>query len=936
MNSSALNIFRFFFIFIFLVFNTTFSQELPPIITYETDVYKAGNQNWMLDQDDQKFMYAANHSGLLEYNGAKWTLYTAPNETTIRSVQVVNQKIYTGCYMDFGYWERTTNGKLTYTSLASDVKNRILDDEQFWNIIHYDNWIVFQSLHQLFVYDVTTHNFEVISPEGGLLKVFHLGPSVYFQTMNKGLFEIVNGKPVLIAEEDVLKRTKIVNLYKSKTGLLIHTQLEGLFQIEENVVKPIVSVMASKNVYNSIRLSNGNFALGTVSDGVFIINQNGEVLLHINQSNGLSNNTVLSLFEDVNNNLWIGLDNGINCINLDSTVESYIDDSGMLGTIYASVLYHDILYLGTNQGLFWKSYTDENSVFQLINATKGQVWNLKVIDDTLFCGHDAGTFVIEGEKATRIFSDSGTWTFTQIEGNEKLLLQGNYYGISVLTKRNGNWEFSHKIKGFNYSSRFLEAIGNTLYVSHEYKGLFQINVNADYTDVIDFELLEEPQKGKNASITSFRNSILYASKQGVFKLNTTNHLFEKDTLISEVIAKDGYTSGRLIVDPTDKLWLFTKNHINFFTHSNFDAQLHHHSVPIPYVLANAMSGYENVSYIAADTPQYLIGTVNGYYLFNPEDVVTKEYEIYFTNIQKYQRNNTLQNVSLVTPNPFNYKENNVNFSFSIPQYSKYANAEYQHKLVGFNEEWSNYTLETAASFKNLPPGDYIFKVRGKVGDSTTDNELSYAFTIQPPWFATNVAMLVYLILLMLIVWVINSVYKSYYTKQRLKLLEENRREIELHKLESEQKLMKTKTEILEKDIESKNRELAASTLNLIKKNEMLSAIKNDLKKLDSSKNVKSVISTINANINEEDTWNKFSEVFNNADKDFLKKVKSLHPSLTPNDLRLCAYLRLNLSSKEIAPLLNISVRSVEIKRYRLRKKMNLDHENGLVEYILAI
>ena len=74
----------------------------------------------------------------------------------------------------------------------------------------------------------------------------------------------------------------------------------------------------------------------------------------------------------------------------------------------------------------------------------------------------------------------------------------------------------------------------------------------------------------------------------------------------------------------------------------------------------------------------------------------------------------------------------------------------------------------------------------------------------------------------------------------------------------------------------------------------------------------------------------------NTDKEFFKKIKSLHPALTSNDLRLCAYLRLNLTSKEIAPLLNISVRSVEIKRYRLRKKMDLTHEQGLVEYILAV
>ena len=161
--------------------------------------------------------------------------------------------------------------------------------------------------------------------------------------------------------------------------------------------------------------------------------------------------------------------------------------------------------------------------------------------------------------------------------------------------------------------------------------------------------------------------------------------------------------------------------------------------------------------------------------------------------------------------------------------------------------------------------------------------------------------------------------------------------LEIAALENEQQLMKLKNEQLSNDVDSKNKELAVSTMSLIKKNELLSLIKEDLKKTsdDSNKNIKSVITTINKNISEEDTWNVFKEAFDNADNDFLKKVKQAHSSLTPNDLRLCAYLRLNLSSKEIAPLLNISVRSVEIKRYRLRKKMDLTHEQGLVEYILA-
>jgi AraC family transcriptional regulator, chitin signaling transcriptional activator len=123
---------------------------------------------------------------------------------------------------------------------------------------------------------------------------------------------------------------------------------------------------------------------------------------------------------------------------------------------------------------------------------------------------------------------------------------------------------------------------------------------------------------------------------------------------------------------------------------------------------------------------------------------------------------------------------------------------------------------------------------------------------------------------------------------------------------------------------------------MIKKNEFLGAIKGQLAKMTEDKNIKTVVKTIDRNINNEDDWKFFEEAFNNADKDFLKKIKQDHPELTHNDLKLCAYLRLNLSSKEIAPLLNISVKSVEVKRYRLRKKMDLEHETGLTDYIMGL
>ena len=230
-------------------------------------------------------------------------------------------------------------------------------------------------------------------------------------------------------------------------------------------------------------------------------------------------------------------------------------------------------------------------------------------------------------------------------------------------------------------------------------------------------------------------------------------------------------------------------------------------------------------------------------------------------------------------------------------------------------------------------------MKAKIANSNPQNIAAYSFTVGRPWYASNVALIGYLILCLLATRYIHKAYEEYYRKNELKLIEENNLLLEIKELENEQRLMKLQNEQLSSDVDSKNRELAVSTMSLMKKNELLALIKDDLKRTrrdHDDKSIKSVIKAINESISEDNSWTIFKEAFNNADNDFLKVIKQAHPSLTPNDLRLCAFLRLNLSSKEIAPLLNISVRSVEVKRYRLRKKMDLLHETSVVEYILSI
>ena len=383
--------------------------------------------------------------------------------------------------------------------------------------------------------------------------------------------------------------------------------------------------------------------------------------------------------------------------------------------------------------------------------------------------------------------------------------------------------------------------------------------------------------------------------------------------------------------------MFSKNYIHYFTLSKLNYQLKQNAIPIPAALTNSMLGYENISQLSNSI--YLIGTTDGYYTINISDLSFKNYSISISNLAVNELNEKPRNFSFVNNGVFKYNQNNIAFSYTVPEYDKYINAEYQYLLEGFQEQWSEWSSKPTINFKNLPPNEYVFKVRARIANSNLENKAVYKFTISKPWYATTFIKIVYFLLALFMGFYINNTYKNFYSKQEGKLIDENNLLLEIKELENNQQIMKLKNEQLLQDVDSKSRELAVSNMSLINKNELLAIIKDDLKKSNNDNglnSIKSVISVINKNINQSDSWTAFKEAFDNADKDFLKKIKNEHPLLTPNDLRMCAYLRLNLSSKEIAPLLNISVRSVEIKRYRLRKKMELQHEQGLVEYILNI
>ncbi|QNM86722.1 LuxR family transcriptional regulator [Polaribacter pectinis] len=922
---------------LFFPFFKSTCQEFPPINIFTTENYGAENQNWDISQSENKFIYVANNKGLLEYNGAMWHLYPTPNQTIMRSVKVIEDKVFTGFYMDFGFWIKNKFGVLEYTSITKEQNVEMLEDEQVWSILEVDGWMLFKSLERIYLYNIDSKALKVIKAENRIEKISKVDGVIYFQEINKGVFKIENGVPKLISDDIILKENILVEIFKTEDKLLFLTQEKGFYFLSKNNIEKwkvsSENKIAGKLIYSAKKLKNGNFVLGTISNGLIFLYGNGDFNYQITQSSGLSNNTILSVFEDQENNIWLGLDNGINCVNNASPFKFFTQKNDFWGTIYTSVVYENNLYIGTNQGLFYRNVNSEKP-FQFIENTQGQVWSLVVLEDTLFCGHNTGTFIIEKGKSEKINNVQGTWDIVQKDKNT--LIQGNYDGLYVLKKQGLKWVLRNKIEGFNTSSRFFTLLENDkIIVNHEYKGVFKLRVDSEFRKVIKQEKDSSVSKGIHSSLVKYNNDILYTSKKGVFKYELDKNKFVKESTYSKLIPKENFTSARLVNNlSSNKLWSFTSEDIKYLIPGKLSNKPIIKSIPISENLRKAKTGFENS--IQIKNNKQLIGTSKGYLIVDLKKVKEREdFNISINKVYSFPLDQEKRSVNLSNNITFHNKENNVEFFFSVPNYTKTSTTKYQYQLLGQNKDWSSPVSSNSILFENIPFGNYTFKVRAIINNKLSSNEAKFSFKIEKPWYLSNIMVVIYIVLILLLFFVWHIISRRYYKKQREKLLYRAQKELELKELESKQEIMKLNNEKLRVDIDSKSRELASSTMNIIKKNDFLNTIKTEL--VDGGeKNIPKVVKIIDKNLNNTDDWKMFQEAFNNADKKFLKKMKNKHPELTPNDLRLCAYLRLNLSSKEIAPLLNISPRSVEVKRYRLRKKMNLPHDSNLTNYILEI
>jgi DNA-binding CsgD family transcriptional regulator len=877
-------------------------QEIPWIRNFTPQQYQSQNQNWSLAQDLNGDIIAGNNEGILKFDGVRWKTTLNQSPAPVRKIKVApNGKLYYGQYGEFGVIEFSRDSS-KFRPLWKD-KN-VTSKEEIWNILTTKNKVYFQTFSKIYSYNFKESKF--INPRGPIMFLNEVHNRIIFQKIGSGLYELnENDSIIQIPNTDILRESIVEFILPyEKNDFIVGTRDQGFFLYKDGQLKswkPKGKYWENSFQLNKgIRLSSGNYAFGTILNGIFIMDPFGNILRRFNRENGLQNNTVLSLLEDMDKNLWAGLDKGIDLIQMNSPLEYYHDFKGKTGTTYTAKYFKDHLFIGTNQGVFYKKMDENESIFKIVPGSQGQAWDLFVVAEKLYFGHNNGTFLIENFKARKVSNVTGAWKTIPNIQKANYFLQATYTGIYEMELKNSiliNW------KKLTENNEPYKSIGfgtnGKLFATHPTSGIFWMKRKDD---------IIEPIK-----ISSKKYQMAYVGKSDLIFSNSVS---------DEILKETGIKNNKSILSKLNNSFTHYKKLLgeNEFWYKNVVKgtwlRWNQDSIFIDEKLVN---DYENGLYVKDST--YLICLENGYVLFK-KDKFQKipNRKIYLTGILKNKEFIPLAGNKQVYSFSYDYRE--LMFQFSQPIFSHKPTI--RANIQGVDNVWQEVNAE-GLTIGNLPSGQYVLEVKGE----GVSEPLKIKFQILSPWYFSQFFVFLYAMLGILGIYILNRFHKKRVFDISQKLQKEKENELSKQKSDLER-------EILALELANKSRDLSKTTLDLIRRNEMLQKIKDDLMLGHSNPNqLEKLLRQVDYHLEADHDWDLFQEAFNQVHDDFFKKLKTNYPELTRGDLKLCAFLRMNLSSKEIAPLLNISIRGVENKRYRLRTRLKLDETENLATWLIS-
>lgn len=923
------------------------SSFMPAVTNYLAKDYEAGYQNWACAQGESGEMYFGNSQGLLVFDGYRWKLHRVPGNHIVRSVYVKEDRIYVGAFEEFGYFKYAEDGALQYHSLSRFLKNFPMENNEIWNIVELGGHIYFQSFSAWFSYDGTMVR-AYRNRQQQPLYFYTQNGHIYTQMIDEDFYEF-DGKDFhhLFSRSKVNDDNVVALLPDANDSFLMVTENNGLFRYNGDITSwqtDIDAELKKQRVNRAVMTNDSTFMIGTVLNGIYAIDRKGHCLWHFNLDNRLDNNTVLGLFCDKDNNVWAALDDGIAYIHHNSPVMllTPAHHETKLGMVYDIAHRGDCFYLATNQGLY--EYNQITGNLRLLPHTEGQNWYVKDIDGQLFAGNNAHTLLIgeNGNVSVIGNTNSSTCLIKCTLYGEEILLESSYADLRIYKKKNGQWTFSHAIDGFIAPVMHLEVDqSGIIWASHMYQGVYKIILNDDLSAV------------KSVQHISYLGSeyivgpIQVMKMRGRIVFSSPNSFYTYDDIARQIIP----------FQKLDAILPYIRNAHSVVSVTNARFWL---SGSHEYVLVE----YTDGEYIVKQ--RILIEQFDSPCIENYNNVFVDNDVVYFNlnnGIASYNKN--IGNLSLTLESAFslssvvcsssdkkerhlplsgnvklesNYRD--LLFSVSLPHYNKLP-VHFNYTLQGEGMILSSDLKEPEVRYGSLSYGDYVFRANAYTDMGQKIDELEYRFTIARPFYLSYYAFVLYLLILIALIYFFSKWRANRAMEKKRKEYEEEQIQQNIKMHDQERLIAVQQQQLLEVELSAKSKDLASMALGVFAKNEVLEKLRTAVQEClvkgqYGRKNLEALLKLINENIETQEFWDVFQNNFDLIHEKFFRNLRERYPNLTSTDLRFCAFLRLNLSTKDIAQMTNLTIRGVEAARYRLRKKLGIPDGTGLVDFLIDL
>jgi ligand-binding sensor domain-containing protein len=893
---------------LFLLFTFLFveAQEILPLVkNYTKQDYNGDNQVWNIAQGKDNAMYFANNGFLLRYDGVKWEKYTLPNQSIIRSVYSFEDKIYTGSYNEFGFWKRQ-EGKMVYTSISKPKKifENYTKSEEIWKIFSVGKNLYYQSFNELFIDNGTT--IKKISFPFQISYCFVIEDEIYVATVRKGIYKLKEHTFQKIKHFSAIEESIVHGIEKNENSIFVFTQKNGVFISNNNSSalpwKHAINEKLKSQIIISAKILNHKLYIGTAFNGLYVVDLLSQYYYNINRSNVLNNNSVLNVFVDKEKNIWLGLDNGISYVVQNSPYKIFADYSGQLGTVYALSKINDGFLIGSNHGVFEAS----NKKIKLIPNSQGQVWHILKVNDNYVIGHNEGTFSYTANNYLKLNDLTGGWKL-QRDKYSNDYIQSNYTGLYKYL----NNDFSKGIK-INDRMRpikdFLQINEHTFVYTDSYRGLFKLELNLDNSIKKIKNLTEENkiENDYNVKLFQYKGTELFYINNSWYSLDLVN-----DSLFLNTQFDTAFKNIQELINIDDNNFLVNKNGVLYLINQVNKAFIWT-PIPLDYYQGKLINNETKVFQV---DNKFMVNMDDGFLII--DSIQTKKYNQKIT-IEAFNSEHKIIN-----------NGDNISYKDQLKVYviSEYFGSKKTPLFYKVDNDKIQQLENGYIDLKNLSSGSHIITIYNS-NESDFKKIKTFSFTVLNPWYLSFWMKILYFMLISLAFYLYYKWNKLKYY-QKLKLKEEelkHKNEILRLEIEAENKLKLQEYEkhLLENQVQVKANELASKSLSIAKQTELIESIQKILDTETSPISLKNKIAkAIKINSLNKNEWKSFEDNLLKSNEDFVKELSKHYKNLTSKDIKLCIYLKMNLSSKEIAPLMNISYRGVELHRYRLRKKMGL-------------